>query len=81
MRGLAGPQVRTRWSPRADSLERVAKSKFRLPPSGLKPAATASASTRVDLPLPFSPTRKVTPGASGRPPERARCDTTGRVNG
>jgi len=36
----------------------------RLPPSGLKPAATAIASISVDLPLPFSPARSVTCGWS-----------------
>ena len=32
-----------------------------VPPSGLKPYATAIPSNKVDLPLPFSPTKKVTP--------------------
>lgn len=35
-----------------------------MPPSGLKPSATAIASTSVDLPLPFSPASSVTCGAS-----------------
>jgi len=39
-----------------------AKWKLREPPSGLKPAAMAMASTSVGLPLPFSSTRKVTSG-------------------
>ena len=78
MRGLRGPQVSTVWSPRDDSLARVAKRKFWLPPSGLNPAATASASTIVDFPLPFSPTRNVTPGGSVRPPRAAIHATTGR---
>ncbi len=38
-----------------DSDRRVEKLKFRLPPSALKPAATAMPSMRVDFPLPFSP--------------------------
>src|SRR5256885_16686750 len=37
---------------------------LRLPPSGLKPAATAIASTSVDLPLPFSPANSVTAESS-----------------
>src|SRR4051794_33304673 len=45
---------------------RGAKLKFRLPPSGFSPQATATASRRVDLPEPFSPTRKVTFGWNGR---------------
>jgi len=43
----------------SDSERRVAKLKFWLPPSALKRAATAMASIRVDLPLPFSPTKKL----------------------
>ncbi|GAA2861706.1 hypothetical protein GCM10010472_18770 [Pseudonocardia halophobica] len=66
--------------PSEDSLARVAKAKFREPPSALNPAATAMASTSVDLPDPFSPTRNVTPGPnSSRRPRRAA--TTGRANG
>ena len=44
----------------SDSDLRDAKLKFLLPPSALKPAATAMASTRVDFPLPFSPIKNVT---------------------
>ena len=40
---------------------------LRLPPSGLSPAAAATASTTVDLPLPFSPTRNVTLGRQVEP--------------
>lgn len=47
--------------------------------SGLNPAATASIS--VDLPVPLSPTRNVTPGARSSPPRRASHATTGKVNG
>jgi len=36
---------------------RVEKAKFEVPPSALSPAATAIASSSVDLPLPFSPTK------------------------
>ena len=62
-------------------MARVEKSKFRVPPSALKPQATATASSRVDLPVPFSPTRKVTPagkrrGCSRSP--RARTRREGR---
>ena len=38
------------------------KLKFRLPPSGFKPHSIAIASSSVDLPDPFSPTKKVTFG-------------------
>jgi hypothetical protein len=55
----------TRGSARA-SPALVEKWKSRLPPSALKPTATAMASIRVDLPLPFSPTRKVTCGCRAR---------------
>ena len=37
----------------------VEKEKFFVPPSALKPYATAIASSKVDLPVPFSPTKKV----------------------
>ena len=40
----------------------VEKVKFFVPPSALKPYATAIASRSVDLPVPFSPTKKVTGG-------------------
>ncbi|MNO58989.1 hypothetical protein D3C76_495650 [compost metagenome] len=36
------------------------KLKFLVPPSALKPLLTAIASSKVDFPLPFSPTKKVT---------------------
>jgi hypothetical protein len=48
----------------ADSPGRLAKLKFLLPPSGLKPASMATASISVDLRLPFSPIRKVTCGSN-----------------
>src|SRR5438132_3463720 len=51
---------------------------FRVPPSGLNPAATASASTSVDFPEPFSPTRKVARGLSTSVPRRP---TAGMQNG
>jgi hypothetical protein len=41
---------------------RVEKWKFFEPPSALKPHATAIASRRVDLPVPFSPMMNVTLG-------------------
>lgn len=58
-----------------------AKRKFWLPPSGLNPHATASASTTVDLPEPFSPTRNVTPGGRSSPGAWASHATAGSVNG
>src|SRR5687767_7846065 len=48
---------------RSDSELRVLNLKFLLPPSALKPVATAIASMRVDLPDPFSPTKNVTRGS------------------
>jgi hypothetical protein len=50
---------------------RVEKRKFDEPPSAFMPAATAIASSSVDLPLPFSPMRYVTPGFSGIPADTA----------
>ncbi len=47
-------------SPECDAL--VPKRKFFVPPSELKPHATAIASSSVDLPEPFSPTKNVTCG-------------------
>lgn len=62
-------------------MARVANRKFWDPPSGLNPAATAIASMRVDLPVPFSPTKNVTPDATASPPDRSRQATAGKVNG
>ena len=53
-----------RWSCECDERVREAELCMRPPPSGLSFMATAIASTSVDLPLPFSPTRKVTRGSS-----------------
>jgi hypothetical protein len=50
------------------------------PPSGLRPKAIATASTMVDLPEPFSPTRNVTPLARSIP-SRATWATAGIVIG
>src|SRR2546426_209158 len=50
----------------------------RLPPSALKPAATAIASISVDLPLPFSPASSVTWGSRSR---SASCRIAGIENG
>ena len=50
------------YSSRIECVRRVAKLKFFDPPSALNPAATAIASSRVDFPVPFSPTRYVTFG-------------------
>jgi hypothetical protein len=58
VRGSFVPQVSTIWSPSEDSDARVTNRKFRLPPSGLNPAATAIASINVDFPLPFFPTKR-----------------------
>ena len=61
--GRLVPRVSRRFACRPDSEARVLKLKFALPPSALNPAATAIASTSVELPLPFSPTKKVTFGS------------------
>ena len=50
-----------------------------LPPSGLSPYAMAIASTMVDFPTPFSPTRIVNSDSSR--PWLSNCATCGRVNG
>ncbi|MNI62704.1 hypothetical protein D3C73_1180350 [compost metagenome] len=52
--------------------------KFSVPPSGLKPHAAAIPSRSVDLPLPFSPTRKVTGWLNS---SRLIVFTAGRCNG
>jgi len=58
----------SRYSFSSEWLARVAKSSsFSEPPSALKPSDTASASSSVLLPLPFSPTKKVTDGCSFSP--------------
>src|ERR1051325_10494548 len=65
-RGRATPRAtrRNRCSSECDS--RVPNLKFFEPPSALKPQATAMASSSVDLPEPFSPTKNVTAGCSSR---------------
>ena len=50
------------------------------PPCGLRPHASASISTMVDFPEPFSPTSTVTPGGSSRP-SHSICSTAGTVAG
>ncbi|PZP61059.1 MAG: hypothetical protein DI597_10815 [Pseudoxanthomonas spadix] len=50
------------------------KPKFLVPPSALKPRATAIATNGVDLPLPFSPTMKVSAGWKAR-----RASATARM--
>ena len=54
------------------------KLKLRLPPSGLRPEATAIASSNVDFPEPFSPITNVT-GCSNR--NSSSCPIAGMVNG
>jgi len=56
----------------------VEKLKFRDPPSALNPRATDTASRSVDLPVPFSPTRKVTSGSNW---SSSRWRTAGIVKG
>ena len=69
-RGRRAPRTSDhRAAERGDS-PRVSGAEVRGAALGPKPAATAMPSISVDFPLPFSPTRNVTPGASGTP--RAR---------
>jgi len=56
----------------------VSREKFRLPPSRLKPTCSAMASSRVDFPEPFSPTKKHTRLLTLI---SARFRTTGMVKG
>src|ERR1700751_4826943 len=65
------PRTRRIAPESSEGLARVLKAKLEEPPSGFIPAATAIASSSVDLPLPFSPIRYVTLGCSPRPPVRA----------
>src|SRR2546428_4077550 len=67
VRGRRAPRTSRRCLCSTECDARVDTVTFRLPPSALKPAATAIASTSVDLPLPFSP-RRGSPagGASAR---------------
>jgi hypothetical protein len=55
-----GLHVRVSASASGDGLANVVRWWLRLPPSGLNPQHSASASSSVDLPLPFSPTKNVT---------------------
>lgn len=48
------------------------------PPTAIEPLVTAMASSRVDLPLPFSPTKNVTGDSRVTSPS---CRTTGKVKG
>ncbi len=50
---------------------RVENAKFDEPPSVFIPAATAIASSNVDLPLPFSPITQVTFGFNASPPRKS----------
>jgi hypothetical protein len=70
------PSVRKACNSECDCL--VSKLKFLVPPSGLNPQLVAIASRSVDLPLPFSPTMKVTLGCSFRVPSSF---TAGSENG
>jgi len=57
VRGRRAPRTRRIACPRLECDARVENAKFEDPPSGFMPAATAIASSSVDLPLPFSPTK------------------------
>ena len=64
-RGRRAPRTSSSASASGGASARVCAPNCSDPPSGAKPAATAIPSISVDFPLPFSPTRNVTPGASG----------------
>src|ERR1700733_13348585 len=67
--------------PSPGSLSRVRYNDARAePPWGLSPHASASVSTTVDFPDPFSPTRTVSPGGSSSPSRRI-CAMAGTVAG
>ena len=65
VRGVRVPRTSRRYSCNSECDSRVETVMLRLPPSALNPAATAIASTSVDLPLPFSPAKNVTCGSRG----------------
>src|SRR3954452_9961686 len=73
---LPGVRTTRRKSPRDDSVTRVECIAPREPPSAFSPCTPASASTSVDLPEPFSPTRKVTPAGRLSP-----CSSTAATAG
>ena len=50
----------SKYLQRLECVALVENSKFSVPPSGLIPSDAARASIKVDLPMPFSPTKKVT---------------------
>ncbi len=76
-----GPRSTVSWSPACGSLSRARAAGARTdPPCGLSPYASASISTTVDLPEPFSPTSTVIPGPSSSP-SRSSCAAAGTVAG
>lgn len=66
-----------RCSCRVDSVPRPCVSRLREPPSGLMPAASAIASSTVDLPVPFSPTKQTTDAS--RSTDRASAQPAART--
>ncbi len=81
VRSRPGARTNRKYWPSVEWDARVENRKDRDPPSGLKPAATATASTSVDFPDPFSPTRNVVPGGKSSPPAARSPVTSGRSNG
>jgi hypothetical protein len=64
--GRRMPFATRRYSCRLECDVRVSNRKYSVLPTALKPHATAMASSKVDLPEPFSPTKKVNRGCKGR---------------
>lgn len=76
-----GPRSTTRLAPISGSLFRVRKWLAMIePPCGFSPEASASISTTVDFPDPFSPTSTVSPAGTSRPSRRI-CATAGAFPG
>src|SRR5258706_5861832 len=76
-----GPRSTTRLAPMPGSLSLVRNNRpWTDPPCGFSPYASASVSTTVDLPDPFSPTSTVSPAGNSRPSARI-CAIAGTVAG
>src|SRR4051794_34536836 len=78
MLGGRGPRTSRSASCRLVSAARSSKRRSRSPPSTSRSSLAAIASSSVDLPLPFSPTKNVTSGCSSSASSLA---TAGSVNG
>ena len=76
--GFCTPLTMRRYWCSSECDVRVPKRKFFVPPSGLKPNATAMASSRVDFPEPFSPMKNVSLGCRSM---ESSVRTAARENG